>query len=405
MDISVFLLYPRSPLHLARRGRGDLSDPDEIIHSDTLASALAAALVQLGILKDSDAVRKFLEEVALSSAFPFVEKQNSNGQLKRRFFLPLPKGVVLSRDPTRRKTFKKIRWLEKQLFEKIIYEGRHIWSNHEHTHQQVPCDNKTHLPVSGPYAWMPEEEWIREAVRLISEGEQLRVQVPRIRTANHEPQPYSITYKVWKEAPESGLRAGLFFIARAPQERLQQIEHALDILKDMGLGADRTVGMGTFTWDKLDTVYEVLPSITQTKTTAPHYWMSLGMYVPPEEVWEKWRNQGFSQHIIAHELVLRSGWISIPGFLNVRRNGIYMFSEGSVFKSPETGSGQSCHDNLLIAGKVVDVTPKTPSEIEEKGIRIYRSGKTLFVPVPNTLFEHLLVPQHENTSANAGEPV
>lgn len=389
MNVSVFLLYPRSPLHLARRGRGDLSDPDEIIHSDTLASALASALVQVGILKDSDAVQEFLEKIALSSAFPFVEKRSSAREVIRRFFLPLPKGVVLSRDPTHRKTFKKIRWLEKRLFEKIIYKE--------------PCNNKPHLQVSGPYAWTSNEEWIRDAVRLISEGEQLRVQVPRIRTADHEPQPYSITYRVWKEAPESGLRTGLFFIACAPQERLHQIKQALEVLKDLGLGADRTVGMGTFTWQPLNTANEALPSTSKTKSTAPHYWMSLGMYVPPEEVWKKWHKEGLSRHIIAHELVLRSGWVSIPGFLNVRRNGIYMFAEGSVFKDLSANTPQKCIHNLMPAGKVVDVTPDEPEELHKSGIRIYRSGQTLFIPVPATCFAHLIANHCTNFMTDAKE--
>jgi CRISPR type III-A-associated RAMP protein Csm4 len=129
----------------------------------------------------------------------------------------------------------------------------------------------------------------------------------------------------------------------------------LSYLADSGIGTDRTVGMGQFSFS-FDTFSIDLPEKTSHS-------FNLSLFCP--------ENHGQLKELIdnnsKYDLIKRGGWIGEP-YNTFRKKSIYMFREGSVFKT-----------NDLTAGKTVDLKPeKTPAKIDHP---VYRVGKSLFMPV------------------------
>ena len=72
MTFQVVKLKFRQPLHLSRGKLNTYESGGHILHSDTLQAALYVCALQLYGKSEAN---KFKENVQLSSAFPFVEKE------------------------------------------------------------------------------------------------------------------------------------------------------------------------------------------------------------------------------------------------------------------------------------------------------------------------------------------
>ncbi len=333
-----YKLYFKGPLHIGSKPTGQLSGIENLIHSDTLASALASALALTGQLKDAEAIKNFLEGLTISSAFPFVDiKSNSEAKKKYYYFLPAPKGFVLSKDPDHRKIAKKVKWYDCASWQKIL-QGEKLDFKEEHI-------SGAHY-VGGAKA--------KEIVGGITKKEErMRVQIPRNEGADAI--PFSSEELYFKNDDKK--KAGLFFIVPDTVDT-DKLEFALDTLSDLGIGADRTIGYGHFEWKKI----EGMPFLQEDFDS--DYYMSLGTYAPVS----KEELEDFDPY--KYDLLLRSGWITREGLLNVRRNSLYMFGEGSIFKTKNNNA------KILYKGEVKNVTPGEPKEATT-----YRSGKTLFVKI------------------------
>ncbi|NPA33865.1 MAG: type III-A CRISPR-associated RAMP protein Csm4 [Chlorobi bacterium] len=332
-----FHIFPKAPLYVGGRSTEDLTHPDGIIRSDTLASAIANALVSIGRLQSSD-VKDFMDNVAFSSAFPLVKvKQESI------YFFPKPAGFVLSRDIRERKKVKKARWFEKSIIENIL------------TGQEIDLAD---VELDGQFVFSRSmKDRLGNSVkisRLFAEQEHARAQVARI--PSDDSHPFFAVTKVFKA--KDSIKAGLFFIAVGDDKYVDLVTEGLEILQDTGFGSDRTVGWGHFEFEEADD--SALPTGAGNGDKA----YSLGLYIPEgKEALQDLKP-------LHYDLIERKGWVTVSGYLNVRRNGLFMFTEGSMFRI-----NRNVYMAYFEEGTVRDVTPPFPKGMPE----IYRSGKTIFI--------------------------
>ena len=126
----VKLHFGRSVLHLSR-GKEDYDQGEEMLHSDTLKSALFVAALHLYPQhSDEKAGKQFLESFSLSSAFPFYGGE---------YFFPKPvtktqtMAGMKEDDPKQSKKLKKLSFLGKSYFEDLLSGGkRKIEQKHIH---------------------------------------------------------------------------------------------------------------------------------------------------------------------------------------------------------------------------------------------------------------------------------
>ncbi len=346
--IVFYKLYFKGPLHIGSKPTGQLTGVENFIHSDTLASAMASVLVLAGILTNSNEVENFLKALALSSAFPFVEKEKET-----YYFFPAPKGFVLSKDPSQRKLVKKVQWYELEAWKKLLANKFTIPGNIREN-------------IVGAY--FVETENAKEIVGgIMKKEERMRVQIPR---TPGDAEPFSSEELHFRN--EETKKAGLFFIVPEETELTDLLEFALDTLADLGIGADRTIGYGHFEWKK---------ESKEINFPKSNVYMTLGVYSPSckELGIENEENQG---NIVVldpykYDLILRSGWITRDGDLNVRRNSVYMFGEGSVFKRKKKEYKKD--KKMLKQGIVRDVSPQIL--LKKNKPPVFRSGRTLLVPI------------------------
>lgn len=119
---------------------------------------------------------------------------------------------------------------------------------------------------------------------------------------------------------------GLFFLARfTGSDAQRKFEAALNLLGDTGIGGDRSIGRGLFTWKREEFSLE-LPKEAD-------WHVSLSLYHPTRaEV----QNGILSRS--RYSLVRRHGFVSGFGARSLRRKALLMIEEGAVFRgSPPVG--------------------------------------------------------------------
>ena len=325
MKYTVYKLYFTSPLHISDKGSRQVTDIWNYIHSDTLASMLSYAY---GITKD-DNIREFLEKIKISSAFPFVETGG-----KSTYFFPVPRGFgIKNADISIRKKVKKVRWFDKETWE-IIIQGR-----------EPETFRNLEGKITGSF-FTNNTESTGVIKKSFKTEIRMRVQISRNPAEDNLPYGNSGIYFINTEEEKSGL----FFLVEKDEDNL--IPDLLEVLKDTGIGAYKSIGYGAFYWEK--------DELEITFPEGSEYYTNLGLYLPqtPQEL---------ENSLTDYEITLRSGWVSVDGHMNLRRNGVYMFQEGSVFKF----GAEAPEGNIL---KVVD-----------KPIEIFRYGKGFFVPINKKL--------------------
>jgi len=364
MDFHVFSLRFKGPLHISGRATDSLIYPDKTIHSDTLSAAFAHALAMTGMLGNNDeeiagGVLRFLSELPISSAFPYIKVVDEGGTAFHHFF-PRPLSFVLSDAPEYRKKAKKVKWLSQPLFERIIYTG-----------EKIPAEEMAFAGEAAGRADEPEAV-ISGVSELIVADDRLRVKLARHSTVEKRSDPYPITQVWFSRREKEGRRyeSGLYFLVPAdvPNELLMQVRSALTVLGDLGLGSDRAVGLGAFEWEERPLSLSTL--LSEEAVT----WLNLGMCIPPRQAWQEGT---FVPK--AYQLRYRSGWITSPRFLNVRRRSVYMLDEAGLFRLKSDASHAYSFE-----GAVVDLTPRRlndPSKYAIEGMHpVYRSGKTILIP-------------------------
>lgn len=328
------LHFGNSPLHLARGKSGFYDQSQRLLHSDTLKSALFASALQL--YGEDRVGREFLEAFTVSSAFPFLADE---------YFFPKPLvrlQQLAGEEPERQgKKLKKIQYLGQRYFEDLLHgPRRQIASGHLVAGGEFVTDHPSVTALD-----TKEQVVLKAAV-------QQRLTIPA--GYDEDPTPYYV------ERLHFGPRAGLYFLLDCPDDQVRrQVEGALRLLGDNGLGTDRSVGNGHFTPEAGE--------LTLDCPDGPTHQLSLSLYLPLQ--------QELSEEVLGRSawgLVKRGGYLASPADpanLSLRKRSVYMFTEGSVFAG-KTG----------LQGKLVDLRPGH----EAVQHPVWRDGRAMFVPILTT---------------------
>lgn len=316
-----------TPLHIANQ-RSDYSISETFIHSDTLYSAIISAWSNLGLNSYIPESANFPLPFTLSSLFPYVCVED-----EYIYFLPRPACFHPDVPIDLNKKVKKIEYFDSSYF-KLLQEGKNIEIQEHLIKSQFYTDKK--IPLA-----------------LYERSEQPRVKISR----SYKPaEPFYIERIFFHE------HAGLYFFIQYDDDTvLQAIQYALDYLKDEGIGTDRNVGNGKFTWE-----LEPNADIIHFENTESPYALNLSVYVPEN-------HQTITSALDENtyfSIITRGGWITSYPYLSLRKKYIRAIKEGSVLKLP-----------LGSKGRIVDITPDK-DKLPDKNIHpIYRVGKSLWVPI------------------------
>ncbi|MCQ2211695.1 MAG: type III-A CRISPR-associated RAMP protein Csm4 [Paludibacteraceae bacterium] len=323
----IYKLHFTTPLHLGD-SRDDYSVSLKTINSDTMYAALISCLAKLGqdISKDGDL------GCTISNLFPFYQKDRNTNAV---YFFPKPLKQTLptsDKATEERKKIKKVTWLDEKYFSKIL-KGEQLFD-----------DNSIDRSIKGLY--MTDMEIDKDFM-----SSQVSSRVTVSRNGQEDAKPFHMDRVVFKDY------SGFFFLAKGDTSSL---EKAMDLLQCEGIGTDRNVGNGYFE-------YEV-KSVDVEFPDSAKYTMSLSSFIPESK--EQLESMLASKNV-AYDFQRRGGWITTSPHNTLRKNVIYSFSAGSVFKL-------ECN-SVNIYGKVgVDLKPDWDSTLNHP---IWRCGRALFLPI------------------------
>lgn len=290
-------------IHIGDGGKLDSSSP--IIHSDTIFSAICNVWARVYGKEDLEKMLERFQNKSpfiVSSAFPF----HSNDI----FYLPKPFMMTSVEIPEdKRKEFKKMTVLPKKLFEEYI-SG--ILSSEELANTLNQARPKSFIDH-----YMP-----KVAIDRKSSSTEL----------------FSFSENRFDK------KSGYFFFYECSEDYIEKFKDVIRILSDEGIGGKKTWGCGQFKHDFIKIDLNVPKSDT---------YCILSLYYPDNEK---------LTHNCSYNLIERSGWIVSQVTTKIKRNNVYMFSEGSIF-------------DFKPKGKLVNVKPdKFPHNV-------YRNGIAFSIPV------------------------
>lgn len=331
----IYKLHFTSPLHI-----GDQHEEEGIsfktISSDTLQAALMACLAKIGTTIPEDGDLGF----TVSSTFPYYQKEEQSAPI---YFLPMPMQTKLPQltDVSKAKLVKKVQWVDATLYDKIL-SGERLFDG---TDAYLPYIQEFYLtPMEIPEDMNGSKEFVKSEVSQ-------RVGIAS-RTGQEKANPYFVDRIVFRDW------SGLYFLAIGDTTLLDK---GLALLSQEGIGTDRHVGMGFFEFST-DTLTIPLP------TDANHQ-VTLSLFIPESS---EQMQQLLASECVAYDFMRRGGWITTYPHNTLRKNAVYGFTAGSVFK-------KTCDEEVTSIGKIVDLTPAigemTPSH------RIWRNGKSIMLPI------------------------
>jgi CRISPR-associated protein Csm4 len=326
---SIYKLHFTAPLHLGDT-RNDYSVSLKTICSDTMYAALTSCLAKTG----KEIPEKGDLGFTISSLFPFYQK---NEESEAVYFLPKPLRSVLPdlEQVEDAKKIKKVQWLGIEEFSEFINGNNHIFANLQN--------------VKGEY--LTKKEIDSDFI-----SSQISPRVTVSRTGQEDATPFYMDRVYFKGY------SGLYFIAVGADHLLNE---AINVLQYEGVGTDRNVGNGFFTFSK----NEIEIDCPGEKETA--YGVALSMFIPES----KEQLEGYlAGDKVGYDFARRGGWITTPPFNTFRKNAIYAFMHGSVLSlNPD--------NNIEIKGKIENLKPELTFAEQQLEHSIWRSGKSIFIPI------------------------
>ena len=331
----VYKLHFTAPLHIGDQ-HDDLGNSQKVIQSDTLYAALMSCLAKSGESLPEEGDLGF----TVSSLFPYFQKDKDSAPV---YFLPIPmqaKRADLA-DASMAKKVKKVQWVDSTLYSKVL-SGESLF---EGTEKYIPNIKESYLTAFE----LPEDvngsrEFVRSEV-----SERVTLQS---RTGDEDAKPFYVDKLLFRH------HAGFYFMAEGDTTLL---EKALRLLSMEGIGTDRNVGYGFFEYTA-DTLSIDLPD------GASHQ-LSLSLFIPEsKEQLEALMNS----EQVAYDFVRRGGWITTYPYTTLRKNAVYGFLPGSVFR-------KYGDEAATVIGKIADLKPDSA----DKGIahHIWRNGKAIMLPI------------------------
>ena len=298
---TIYRLHFTTPLHIGSQ-RDDYGLSLQSIASDTMYAAITATLANMGEGIPKDGDLGCV----ISGLFPYY----SDGT-KIEYYFPKPFCTRLSAESaTERKKLKKQLWLPLAQFEHVL--------------QGKPLSESFEMP-----------DFIHSQV---SE----RVQVSRDGT--EDATPFYMDRVFFSD------QSGLFFLVEG---ETQWIDKALPLLALEGIGTDRNVGNGAFEYQQ-----DVLSIAISNEGD---HALTLSTFIPTDK---EQLTQAIDEYT-SYELIRRGGWITTSPYNTFRKNAIYAFAAGSVFRGLRMGDG-----------RIVDLAPQGLVEHP-----VWRCGKAFFLPI------------------------
>lgn len=331
----IFKLHFTAPLHISDQ-HDDLGNSQKIIQSDTLYAALMSCLAKNGEDLPEDGELGF----TVSSLFPYFQKDKDSSPV---FFLPIP---MQSRqadlaDVTKAKTVKKVQWIDSNLYSSVL-SGESLFDG---TDSYIPYIQGNYLTT---YELPKDINDSKEFVR--SEVSQRVTLMSRI--GEEDAKPFYVDKILFR------YDSGLYFIVEGDTALL---EKALHLLSLEGIGTDRNVGYGFFEYTA-DSLSIDLPK-------EANHQLSLSLLIPESK---EQLEMLLNSECVAYDFVRRGGWITTYPYMTLRKNAIYGFVPGSVFRKDE---GESA----TVIGKIVNLKPETVDvEITH---HVWRNGKAIMLPI------------------------
>ncbi|MBK4730300.1 type III-A CRISPR-associated RAMP protein Csm4 [Oxynema sp. CENA135] len=382
----VKLDFGSNPVHFGKVGIG-IEETSERVSSDGLFSAWMSIYARLfGKQGVEELLDRFLNDspppVRMSSTFVYSKKADSE-----IFYLPKPLQFPCGypdQDLEFFKTYKSLRYLPLDVWMRW-YQGQGFTdrdreelsarakkeksenetSENEKSASQTPGQTLTKAGLFDYNASFQEHKLPKIAIdRRTAATNLFHAGFVHFHHQQKENNHKQKSKKNKQESQKIEERAGLYFILDFPQgdrELEQKLHAALQLLGEEGIGGRRSSGAGRFTfeWQNLPKDFVRLFDFVQTST---HYCL-LSLY---------WDDPGLNWQEItrdsSYEMEQRRGWLSgSPSGLNLRRQSVTMFLEGSLFKQPPQG-------------KLADVTPPDFQYYRNQH-RVYRNGIALSLPV------------------------
>lgn len=340
MKFKTYKLHFTAPLHVSNQ-RSDGSISLKTIQSDTLYAALTACLAKVG------------EELpeggdfgcAVSSLFPFYQRRDSEGKIVQQVcFLPMPLQARMPEleDVALAKKVKKVQWVDSQLYDRLL-QGEHFFDGKKGKTNQIQGSYLTETIL--PQDKDGSHDFIKSDVLQ-------RASIPD-RTGKGDATPFYIDRITFR------YDSGLYFLATGDTTLLDK---ALRVLKQEGFGTDRHVGFGYFD------VEEDILDIT-TPDDADHM-VSLSFFIPENK---EQMELMLASNFVAYDFARRGGWITTEPYNTLRKNVVYGFMPGTVFR--KISSQQ-------VFGKIVDLKPVVDTLTPEHSV--WRNGKSIMLPIKMT---------------------
>ncbi len=306
-----------TPVHLGR-GSDELDKTELVYHSDSLKSALYA--VGLPFFEEWANADYFFNGFKISSCFPYAGNE---------YFFPRPMinkrmKFISTKEELQAKKAKKVEYITKSVFEKFI--------NSKNEEVEI---NEALITPDGAFICENKSTFIRKGVKSIEEQfsfykteVQQRVAVP-LEGDQEDSRPFYLD-RIYFEKD-----CGLYFLATFNDDKIQsQVFTALAMLSEQGIGTDRTVGNGLFSFN-VETDVDSNFNLNSNSTSQSQ--LLLGLYLPEKSEFEKVDLENSSWSMIK-----RGGYMAGSENENqkhLRRKSIYMFGEGSVLKSTDKLNG------------------------------------------------------------------
>ncbi|RIV25581.1 type III-A CRISPR-associated RAMP protein Csm4 [Fibrisoma montanum] len=336
----ILKLHFRSPLHLSKGKTDDYGESEEVLHADTLKSALYVCARQVFGAEAIGDTDSFFRKFRISSAFPFVGNE---------LFFPKPQARIQGfstaevAEERQAKKHKKLAFLGQSYFEDLINERQRELRKNDFTTDGRFVSDHADVRALGD-------------IPVFATDVQQRVTIP----ANYEddPLPYYVDRLFFSDT------AGLWFAyenVEGDDDTYTKMLAALRFLGDSGVGTDRSVGNGQF--DVSET------TLTLRVPDEPTHELLLSLYCPEQTELDA----GLLQDS-AYGLIKRGGYLASPDrpeHLTYRKKSIYMFTEGSVFPH---------RADKPLRGKIADLKPDAPEVTQH----VWRDGLALTIPI--TLF-------------------
>jgi CRISPR-associated protein Csm4 len=351
------LLASNAPYHFGVRGVG-LNETDIALPADSLFSAFCNAYA---LAKGAAALQRLLERFPvwdqrttqppfrITSLMPTAACRNGQGGETTIELVPMPllRPRMATQSVERRKDFKRITWVSTGVFGPlaagaILNEGSDL--------VYLVDGNLIPYTVQDGEVWVTKTECDDlggETATLWKTDIRPRVTVDRMSSASTAFSSGGLFL-----SHTDRFKVSLYALIRwdnADDALQQEIAQVFEVLGESGIGGERAYGYGAFA--PIFSPYTAAPG-----AASGDYFTTLSPYLPQAEERAVFDAQA------RYEIVLRRGWITAPGYSNLRRPTIRMIQTGAVLRRLPNGEA---------TGALADATPEI---LRDGTLTIYRYG-------------------------------